>query len=218
MLTPIHPKDLDMLSITYRNPKDLPTGGKLVYLNFRDGPITLQTPKMFSPFGLKDWKGNHGYTLDLSFKGMESDPALTTFFEKIDELDEKIIDDCVGNSAAWLNRKIDYKEYTDRLYTRQLRYAYDKEGYLDERFPATFKLKVPYRDGYFIPDVYDSASREQIDLHEKEACTKGAFITAIIQCTGIWITGENFGLGWKVMQMIVEPPSLVRKFAFIDLD
>lgn len=219
MHKPIHPKDLDISSITYKHPKDLPNGGKKVYMDFENSPIIIQTPKLFCPFGLKDWKGNHSYTLDLSFKGMETDPKILEFYDKLTELDEKIIEDCQGNGMAWLKKPIENRDEAEMVYTRQIRVAKDKNGEVDLRFPNTIKLNVPYRDGYFIPDVYDSASREQIDLHDRDVDTKGAMIIAIIQCTGVWTAGGKCGLGWKVMQMIVEPPVVgKRQFAFIDMD
>ena len=214
MRTPIHARDLDLSKITYKIPRDLPNGGSVIYINVDDGPITLQTPKMFCPFGLKDWKGNHSYTLDVSFKGMETDSKMKQFYDKITELDEKILTDGVSNGTLWLKKTIKNKEVASIIYTKQIRYARDKNGNTDERFPPTFKLKVPSKENYFIPDVYNT-SKEQIDLNDVE--TKGATVIAIIQCTGIWTAGGKYGLAWKVMQMIVDPPS-GKKFAFVDLD
>ena len=214
MRKPIYANNLDLSMVTYKPPRDLPNGGSVVYMNFEDGPITLQTPNMFCPFGLKDWKGNENYTLDISFKGRETDPKMKAFYDKMVELDDKMLDDCVTNGTLWLKKKIDSKSVAGIIYTKQVKFARDKNGNIDERFPPTFKLKVPYKDGRFVPDVFDK-TRELIDLNDVD--TKGANITAIIQCTGIWTAGGKYGLGWKIMQMLITPP-VSKKFAFLDLD
>ena len=214
MRTPILAKDLDIDEITYKPPMDFNNGGRVVHMNFADGPIILQTANMFCPFGLKDWEKKQNYTLDLSFKGRESDPKVKAFFDKINELDEKLISDCVANGVTWLKKPISSKEVASIVYTKQIRYTKDKTGAVDERFPPTFKVKVPFKDGEFIPDVYDS-SRNLIDLNDVE--TKGSTIVAIIQCMGLWVADGKFGCSWKIMQMRIVPP-VGKKFAFVDLD
>jgi hypothetical protein len=60
-------------------------------------------------------------------------------------------------------------------------------------------------------DVYDG-ERNVIDLNTVE--TKGAKITAIIQCLGVWVAAGKFGCTWKVIQMKVVPPASIRGYAF----
>ena len=63
--------------------------------------------------------------------------------------------------------------------------------------------------------MYDS-SKNLIDLSTIE--TKGAKITAIIQCLGLWAIAGKFGCTWKVLQMRVVPVATIKGWAFKDLD
>ena len=215
---PILSKDLELDKITYKPPKDLTNGGRVVYMNYTngnsDGPITLQTANMLCPFGLKDWEGNQNYTLDLSFKGYEDDPKIKAFYDKITDLDEKLLEDCVTNGTTWLKKPIKNKEVASIVYTKQVKFAKDKNGVINDRYPPTFKLKVPFKDGKFVPDVYD-VSKNLIDLNTVE--TKGATIVAIIQCLGLWVAGGKYGCSWKILHMRIVPP-VGKAFAFLDLE
>ena len=215
---PILSKDLDISKITYKAPRDLTNGGRVIYMNLArgnsDGPIILQTGNMFCPFGLKDWEGNQNYTLDLSFKGSEDDPKIKNFLDKMADLDEKLLTDCVTNGVTWLKKPITSKEVASIVYTKMVKYARDKNGTVNDRYPPTFKLKVPFKDGKFVPDVYDN-DQKLIDLSTIE--TKGSKIVAIIQCLGLWVAGGKYGCSWKILQMRVVPP-VGKVFGFIELD
>jgi hypothetical protein len=51
----------------------------------------------------------------------------------------------------------------------------------------------------------------------EELLVKGAQITALIQCTGVWFAGSKFGLSWKAIQIRVDNlPQSARGFTFVD--
>jgi hypothetical protein len=46
---------------------------------------------------------------------------------------------------------------------------------------------------------------------------KGAFLTVLIQCTGVWFAGSKYGLSWKAIQIRADKvPESIRGFAFLD--
>jgi hypothetical protein len=212
------PADFDVANVHYGVPRTNDNGGKSIYLSFNKKPIVLQTPEMFAPFGKQEWKNDKGvtkYTLDLSFKGMESRDLLKTFFDKMNELDEKLIDDGVANSFDWLKKKGASREVVKALYTRLVRHPIDKNtGEVSTKFPPTFKLTLPWKDGAFQCEVYD-ADRKITNLANIE--TKGARVTALIQCLGIWVAAGKYGCTWKVLQMKVVPPQAIKGYAFKDV-
>jgi hypothetical protein len=67
--------------------------------------------------------------------------------------------------------------------------------------------------------VYDT-KRQPIDIKEliDTNAFKGAKVTAIIQCLGIWVAGGKFGCSWKVLQMRVSPPQTIKGYAFKELE
>jgi hypothetical protein len=211
----ILPENFQVDQITYGTPRTNDNGGKSIYLSLHKKPIVLQTPEMFAPFGMQKWDNEKGitkYTLDLSFKGMDTRETVKTFFEKITELDDKLIDDGVTNSFDWLKKKGVSRDVVKELYTRMVRFPIDKTtGEISTKYPPTFKLTLPFRDGGFQCEVYD-ASRKQVELSSIE--TKSARVTAIIQCLGVWVAAGKFGCTWKVLQMRIAPPQAIKGYAF----
>lgn len=218
----ILPSQLNVQNIKYGTPRTLDNGGKMIYLAYNNGPIVLQTPEMIAPFGLSKWDNDKGdsssnrsstkYSLNLSFKGMDGRPLLKTFYDKMSELDDKLIEDGQVNSFDWLKKKGVSKEVVKELYTKLVSYPIDKStGEVSTKYPPTFKLSIPWRDGAFQCEVYDS-KRKLVDLQSLE--TKGARVTAIIQCLGLWAIAGKFGCTWKVIQLKVVPPASIKGFAF----
>lgn len=51
----------------------------------------------------------------------------------------------------------------------------------------------------------------------RNSLSRGAQITALIQCTSVWFAGSKFGLSWKGIQLRVDKlPDSIRGFAFAD--
>lgn len=222
----ILPNNIDLSKITYGAVKTLASGGKSIYISYNGNPFMVQTPEMRCPFGLSKWdrteKGADGqeknsfkYDLLLGFDGKDTREILNTFYTKIDDLDDKLIDDGMENSMNWLGKKMTSREVVKELFTPMIRHSRDKNtGEINDKYPPTFKMTVPYRDGKFQCDVYGPDNNE-VDL--STVVLNGSKVVAIIQCVGIWVVGKKFGCSWKVLQMKVTPKSSIPKFAFKEI-
>lgn len=212
------PSVFNVDNISYGSVKTNDNGGKSIYLSYNGSPIILQTPEMYSPFGKQRWDnektGLCKYTIDLSFKDINNRPILKTFFDKITEMDNKLINDGFNNQFEWLKKKGVSIDTIKELYTSMIKYPTDKvTGEITDKYPPTFKLTIPFRDDSFLCEVYDD-KRNLIDLNSVE--TKAAKITAIIQCTGIWSAGGKYGCSWKCVQLKIRSPQTIRGFSFND--
>lgn len=216
----ILPKNLNLNKITYGSPRTLDNGGKVIYIGYEGKPLIIQTPEMHTPFGLSKWsadsKGPEKYTLELSFKGRDSRDNLNTFYEAMRSFDKKLVGDALDNSTAWLKKKFSSREVLEALYTPVVKFAKDKmTGELTDRFPPTFRITLPQKDGQLSCEAYNN-KREEIDLLSTDL--KGAKVTAIMQCMGIWVAGGKFGCSWKAVQLKVVPQQTIKGFAFMDVD
>lgn len=218
------PSNLNVPSITYSAPRTLDNGGRAIYMSLNRSPIVIQTPEMVAPYGVNNWnddgKGPDKYTLDLSFKGKEAREKLNIFFEKMLALDKKLMEDGVENSTTWLKKKIASVEVIEALYTPIVKYAKDKAtGEITDKYPPSMKMKLPYINGEFKCEVYDT-KRNVVSLKQliDNGSLKGAKVTAIIQCQGIWVAGGKYGCSWKVLQMRVSPPQAIKGYAFRDIE
>jgi hypothetical protein len=204
------PRDFDVSNVSFSDVKMLENGGKIVYVSYNKAPLIVQTPAMAAPFGMSRWEGDHNsnvkYSLDLSFKDIDSFPSMKAFHTMLDALDTRLVQHGFDNQHSWFKgKRYGSKEIVEALYTPMLKYAKDKAtGERTDDYPPTFKVTVPHKDGSFACDVFN-AQRAPVDLGTVE--TKGSRITAIVQCTGVWFAGGKFGVSWKVKQMKVAPNS-----------
>lgn len=208
-------KDFDMKNVRLGSLKTLDNGGKVVYINYKNHPLIIQTPKLKAPFGLSNWENK--YSLDLSLNGYEgSQESTAMFYKALNGLDEFMLEQGLQNGMAWFKKKMASKEVVDALYTRNVKFSKDRAtGEITDKYPPTFKLPVPNRDGKFQVDVYD-ANRNNIDLASVDL--KGAKVTAIAQCLGLWLAGGKFGCSWKIIQLKVEPQETISGYAFKDVE
>ncbi len=203
-------------SVEYSDPKKLSHGGQAIYLNYEGRPLILQTPKMNMPWGMGKYDGDvPKFSLDLSFKGMDNNDSLQSFYSALNQLDEKLVEDGAKNSLSWFKKKKQTREVCKALYAPQIKVSKDKNGEPDGKYPPTMKVKVPWRDGSFQCDAYDS-KKQLIQDDLSNVLVKGTQVQALIQCVGIWFAGGKYGCSWKVVQMKVTPPAGIHGYSFID--
>lgn len=210
--------------INYSNIRVNTFGGKSIYLNYLESKrsLVVQTPQMMMPYDVGEFQpldssgkpdGDKKYTMNLSFRGMEDNPKVKQFYDKLQSIDEKLITDAVKNSLPWFKAN-HQREVIKALYSPIIKVSTDKEtGEADGKYPATIRIKLPTKGGKFTCEAYN-AQREEIDL--LTSLGKGAQVKALMQCTGVWFAGGKFGLSWKVVQMKVVPSKKITGYSFID--
>lgn len=215
------PRDVDLGRVTYGSIRNQDNGGKMMYLAYNRNPIIIQTPELPLPYGLNTWSAEKGgapekYSIDMSFKGYETREPVARFLELMKGFDRKLVQDAFDNSMAWFKKKHSTKDVVEALYTPIVKYARDRmTGEITDRFPPTVKLSLPRRDGRFMVEAYD-ARKQPLDLTALEL--KGARVTALIQCVGVWVAGGKFGCSWKAVQLRIVPPATLHGYAFKDAE
>lgn len=214
------PKNFDISNVTYGNVKTLESGGKTVPILYNGRPFVYQTPEMIALFGSSSYKADKDKpidkkTLELSFKGYDSRPNLERHLNNMKAVDDKLLDDAIVKSMEWFKKNHKSREVVAELYTPLVKYAKDKEtGDITDKYPPTFRLNIPFRDNLLACDIYND-KKEPLKLTDID---RGSKVTAIIQCTGIWLAAGKFGCSWKVLQLRVVPPEAIKGFAFKDIE
>jgi hypothetical protein len=218
----INPKELSFGAV-----KALGNGGKSISVSHNNHPFIIQTPEMRCPFGMSRWdktekdangteKPYYKYDLAIGFDGKETREVLNMFFNKMVDLDSKMIDAGMENSMNWLGKKISSREVTEELYTPMIRYSRDKNtGEINTKYAPTFKVQIPFKDGKFTCEAY-GGNNSEVDLSTMNL--QGSRVISIIQCVGIWVVGKKYGCSWKVLQMKIMPKSNIPKFAFRQIE
>ena len=206
------PKNVDVSKLRYSEMRSLASGAKTVYVNYGSEKLTIQTPVLSLPYGLSepltDAKDvaktavvEKKYDLTVSFRGVDDNPKVKLFHDKLKEIETKIMNDAYTNRTAWLKDPDADKTFVSKLFSPIVKIDKDKEtGKVLGKYPPTFKAKVPYdnKTDTFGFDCFDMDNNE-LDFHEIMTKLKGAKAQLIVQLTGIWFAGGKYGCSWKIV-------------------
>jgi hypothetical protein len=109
---PIPFEQIDVSKVSITKPTKNKRGGSMLqaYINSsgtREGRLVFQTPRMNAPWGIKEWEKqgqDSDFSLGIPFRDT-ADPEIQAFRAKLKELDNRILEIAVDNSADWFNGK-----------------------------------------------------------------------------------------------------------------
>jgi hypothetical protein len=242
MTSIVQPSKFSASNVTITPPKVSTngSGSKSAFLNY--GPssskLTLQTPSLYSPFGLNvfDKNGPPKYSLDLAMRGWNGENAkVTNFYNALSALDEFMVDEATKNSKLWFKQELK-REVVEAFYTPSVKFGRDKEGN-PTPYPPNVKVQLRKKraasdapggdsdlSNSFDVDVFDASAATDANARPIKGVPMGDLlvrrveVTCLIECTGVWFAGGKFGLSWKASQMRVDkaPSGLVgRGYAFV---
>lgn len=208
-------------------------GGKIVYINYdyEDGrqpkPLRIQLPKMKAPFGIAGWdaakidkkdssptEGSND-TLELS---LGNDAALIEIFDKMDQV---IVEEATRNSKEYFKKKY-AEDYIKMQYKSSVKFNENEDGERDFKYPPRLKTKM-YKDSSFAyrTQVFNSDKQPvPMDVYnQSEVIPKGAECVALLECGGIWVISDKFGVSWRPAQMkVYKTDNKLSGYSFIDED
>ena len=217
-------KDYQPKQFTYNDPKKTSNTSKQVYINYNDEkkPFELSTPTMYLPWQVKGYPNANGeitkYDLTLSFGKMDENPRTKMMHDKLIEFDNKILKDACSSeySFQWFGvKKPKKRDVVDDTFKKQVKYAVNRDtGERDDKYPPTFKAKLAMWDGKYKFDMFDKEGNKllineddrdhsgQILYDPIKLLSAGARMKCLVQSSGLWFAGGNFGHGWKVKQIM----------------
>jgi hypothetical protein len=214
------PSEIQCSKIEFGPVKVLDNGGKTVNLRYEGRNLMVETPSVGLPYGVNvfDKNGPPKYSVDLSLRGADDNDQVRALQDFLEAFDERMIDAGVENASKWFKMANPSREVIKAFYTPSVRFSKDAEGNL-KPYPPTLKIQLKQREGKFETAVYDEKKRPLSDIPLEDILVKGATISSLIQCTGVWFAGSKFGLSWKAMQIKADHlPESIRGFAFRDED
>ena len=206
-------KNFNVDKLKYSELKVMKSGAKSVYINYNGNKVNLQTPVLNIPYGINDnmqfikkdenrKDEERKYDITVSFKGMDENPKIKQFHDKMKELEQKIIDDAFANRLAWFKNNFSgNKDVVSNMFTPIVKHDKDKQtGEYANKYPPTFKAKIPFNslENKFEFDCYDMDNNE-INFNDILTNLKGGKAQFIIQLNGIWFSAGMFGCSWKIV-------------------
>ena len=196
-------RDVKVRDLEYQSPKVSKLGNQSVNVVYDSHKLSIQTPKCFLPFGVNKYESPYGtkYSIDLSLKG--NSPIMTSFITMLQDLDEQNIIKAVENSETWFGRSMD-KETIEKMYRPIVK--------INEGYPPIFRVKIINDTRGPLCTFFDS-NKNTIDID----CVKPKNdVMCVIELTGMYFIAKEFGMTWKMVQLMNFPSQVLKDYAFID--
>lgn len=212
-------------AIKYMAPKVNDRGGKSISMISKqtNRSLHISTPLLMT-WGITDFvdektgESDGKYSLSLQFPNEEySNKSVRDFLQKLKDFETQILEDAVANSDLWWGEEMSLAVCKHTFFPF-LKYSRNKDTKkIDLTKPPSIRAKVPYYDGKWNVELYDTKSDlifpcEQSHLTPVDFVPKQSQIACVLQCGGIWIGGKGWGLTWKLVQGIVKPREIVSVF------
>lgn len=217
----IRANDMDLSGISFSDVRTLDNGGKMINISYNGQKLFMQLPSLIANYGLSVWPSDKGgydkVHLDLSLTGYDgTNPNVKTFFDKMTQFDELLINTAMANSKAWFRKIIANRDIAQAVFTPLVKFSKDKvTSEISTQYPPVIRLQIPRnKNGEIDIEIYD-ASRNRLKFDDVDF--KKAAVTAIVQVSSVWLISGKFGVTMKVQQMkINQSQSKLSTFAFVD--
>jgi len=212
-------------AIKYMAPKVNDRGGKSISMISKqtNRSLHISTPLLMT-WGITDFvdektgESDGKYSLSLQFPNEEySNTQVRDFLQKLKDFETQILSDAVANSELWWGEEMSLAVCKHTFFPF-LKYSRNKDTKkIDTTKPPSIRAKVPYYDGKWNVELYDTKSElifpcDQPHLTPVDFVPKQSQIACVLQCGGIWIGGKGWGLTWKLVQGVVKPREIVSVF------
>jgi hypothetical protein len=231
--------NLDLSQLTFSEVKLDNHGRKMVYVNNRGGKVLIQTPKMYTPNGVKRWRKkdatdnkDDSFEMEMSFGGEDKNPEIRVFHDKMLEFDTLVKNQIMAHSKEWLAKpKVSMELVENAYYAPTVRIATDKDGNQLE-FPDRMRAKLDReRDGdefsgRFLshkgtrtPVMMFDESKTHLDMNEsnfESVVPKGSQVTAVLELVYLSIT-TKVSAKWKLVQgRVSRSTQAITSYAMLD--
>ena len=215
------PSQFDASKLSFGEMKTLSSGAKSVNMSYAGGPLILQVSNVDLPYGLNadDKFGPVKYSVNLSLNGYDSKPKTKEIFEMLETVDDRVTTECVEKN--WLRKPGMTQQILKqmKLYKPTVKFSEDANTGARKPYPPTVKVSMRQRNGKFETTFYDSDKKEIRDVPIEDMIVKRMTVSALIECTGVWVSSVGCGLSWKLTQLkVVSRPDGLRGYGFQDED
>lgn len=238
---------LDLSKVTFSDVKTDNHGRKMVFLNYNNGKLLVQTPKMYAPNGVRRWRKKEAidnkedkFEMELSFYGENGTDKLSQdireFKSKWEEFDEMIKNKVVEKAKEWLGMpKLDMNTLESVMYTSMVRVAKDKEGN-ELPYPSRVRAKIDREmdtngnfTGRFLSNkkyktdvlIFDE-NKEEVEFNEDNAeivIPKGCQVISVLELVYLSLSKTTISTKWKLVQAkVFRNRDTITGYAMLDDD
>lgn len=181
-------------------------GGQSVYISHKKGKVRFELPKGRVPFGLSVQSFDDSatkITIDQSLGNLEDQTEMAAWHAWLKSFDEHILKVAHERSEEWFKKQLK-PEILEEFYKPTIQRS------RDDKYPPTFKMKIPVKDDKANITIYNDKEEEV----SQDLIEKGCHVRTIAELQGVWFVNKMFGVTWKVLQLQVFPVAKFNTFAF----
>uniref|UniRef100_A0A6C0ANC8 Uncharacterized protein n=1 Tax=viral metagenome TaxID=1070528 RepID=A0A6C0ANC8_9ZZZZ len=213
------PSQFDVSKLAFGEIKSLANNSKSVNMNYAGGPLLLQVSNVDLPYGLNadDKFGPVKYSINLSLNGYDTKPKMKEIFDMLEAIDDRVTSECVEKN--WLKKPGMTQQILKqmKLYKPTVKFSEDSNTGARKPYPPTVKVALRQRNGKFETSFFDVDKKEIKDVPIEDLIVKRMSVSALIECTGVWVSSVGCGLSWKLAQLkVVSRPDSLRGYGFQD--
>lgn len=192
-------------------------GGKIVYVSYgkEKNKIFLQTPEVSLPFGISSYVDKatgavSSFSLDISFRDLETNPDLRVFYDKMKELDGLMVNTAVSKSVEWLGKNKSKDVILDN-------YKPLVKPPNDPKYSDVMRVKILWdsKKDEFGSKFYDENKLETTH----EYISKGTTAKMLLELRSVWFVQGSFGIKFALVQLkVVSRPQKFIGCALLDDD
>jgi hypothetical protein len=215
------PSQFDVSKLSFGEIKSLQSGAKSVNMTYAGGPLIMQLSNVDLPYGLNadDKFGPVKYSVNLSLNGFDSKPKTKEIFDVLEAVDNRVVKESIEKN--WLRKPGMTCEIMKqmKLYKPTVKFSEDANTGARKPYPPTVKVSLRQRNGKFETTFYDVDKKEIRDVPIEDLIVKRMCVSALVECTGVWVSSVGCGLSWKLTQLkVVSRPDGLRGYGFQDED
>jgi hypothetical protein len=207
MSVAIRPTDFKVTDVSFgkfwKNPGPGPSN---VYLNY--GPskknLRLFAPRARVAFGPSQYDS---VSIDLDPRNTKS-ASMATVLSSIETIAIDYVFAHRDDPAyAFLKMAGKNREFIAEMYSKNPKPAKPaKEGVI---YPPTFNVKLPkLKDSEeFNVELYNADKTKIEDKSATEVLGRGAEISMVIECKGLWLKAQSYGIKWNLIQARIDVPA-----------
>jgi len=213
------PSQFDVSKLAFGEIKSLQNNSKSVNMNYAGGPLIVQVSNVDLPYGLNadDKFGPVKYSVNLSLNGYDTKPKMKEIFDMLEAIDDRVTGECVEKN--WLKKPGMTQQILKqmKLYKPTVKFSEDSNTGARKPYPPTVKVALRQRNGKFETSFFDTDKKEIKDVPIEDLIVKRMSVSALIECTGVWVSSVGCGLSWKLTQLkVVSRPDSLRGYGFQD--
>jgi hypothetical protein len=214
--------NIDINKVSFSDVRANKAGGKSISIRYNNVPLQIRLPKLTYSGGMKSKVNKQGiteYSLKFFLKGCDPNakeraPAelgeMATIYNFLFDLRQKVFEHALKNSVKIWNktRTEEGLQENYNLFLKPSVKLVDGQWTPDNKYPPSLTMKVPIYNNEISMSVANAQGKPvEITLDNMMSHFPKYVGASIVVTPNIYVSGNSFGVSWKINFARVTPPS-----------